>query len=101
MSSSAFSRRPSSQTGWRRGGGVVSAGRKETPNFRAQSPARGEVLMELKPDDIKDVKKNSKIKDCKYVASYNWLDGKDPKIAVPGKLILAPYHFACHPRSVS
>ncbi|KAG9788871.1 hypothetical protein KCU88_g1634, partial [Aureobasidium melanogenum] len=84
MSSSAFLRRPSSQTGRRRGGGVVPAGRKETPNFRAQSPARGEVLMELKPDDIKDVKNNSKIKDCKYVASYNWLDGEDPKIAVPG-----------------
>ncbi|KAI0265693.1 hypothetical protein BC834DRAFT_1033087 [Gloeopeniophorella convolvens] len=31
-----------------------------------------------------DVPKDIPIKDVKYVASYNWVDAKDPTIAVPG-----------------
>jgi hypothetical protein len=30
-------------------------------------------------------KVNPKITDCQYVASYNWLDEKDPVILVPGE----------------
>jgi hypothetical protein len=34
-----------------------------------------------------------KIKDVKYVASYNWVDGGDPVILVPGKIFIeASYH---------
>jgi hypothetical protein len=31
----------------------------------------------------------AEISDCQYVASYNWLNGKVPTIAIPGGLFLA------------
>lgn len=51
----------------------------------------GELLQTFYLSDIKPEPERfaatAQITDLKYVASYNWLDGKAPTIMVPGKLV--------------
>jgi hypothetical protein len=43
-------------------------------------------LSDIKPEPERFAAATTQITDLKYVASYNWLDGKSPTIMVPGKL---------------
>jgi hypothetical protein len=46
----------------------------------------GKLLLTMRLEFETTTSKGSKltIEECRYVASYNWLDGKDPNILVPG-----------------
>ena len=65
----------------------------QTP--RSPSPPLGSVVRCLKADEILNhkagngVDRDARITDCKYVASFNWLDGEKPTILVPGITISA------------
>ncbi|RMZ91686.1 hypothetical protein DV736_g1111, partial [Chaetothyriales sp. CBS 134916] len=81
-----------SGTGWgssfptSRGFPNQSAGRRtEEARASTPSPTRGDLLIELKREDVSQSKHNPKITDCSYVASYNWLDQKAPAVVIPGK----------------
>jgi hypothetical protein len=71
-----------SARGWH-GGARTNAGTAPTN----QEPV-GKLLLTIRPDLERTTSKESKltIEDCRYVASYNWLDRKDPTILVPGML---------------
>ena len=58
---------------------------------RAASPTRGELLREIGETDLRrsdemqsSFKGPAEITDCVNVASYNWRDGNDPTILIPG-----------------
>lgn len=40
---------------------------------------------------VKDLSRTATITDCRYLASYNWLNRSAPTIAVPGKSKLAQF----------
>lgn len=67
---------------------------------RLPSPPRGPVLTKLSEGDLNvasEVKsQDAKITDCEYVASYNWLNRKEPTILVPGEFRpVLPSEEAC------
>ncbi|KAK3706486.1 hypothetical protein LTR37_012696 [Vermiconidia calcicola] len=54
---------------------------------RSPAPPLGPVLQEFKVEDLLQddvVSGVAKITDCRYVASFNWVDSSEPKIIVPG-----------------
>jgi len=80
-------RRKGGSSPWRGGGGVSS---KVTCSGRAQAQTPPTPLGPLL-DSIISIKtllteeEAPTIEDVKYVASYNWLDGKSPIILIPGQ----------------
>lgn len=65
------------------GGAKANAG----TDLANQEPG-GKLLLTICPELERTTSKGSKltIEDCRYVASYNWLDGNHPTILVPGML---------------
>jgi hypothetical protein len=61
---------------------------------RPQSPPLGSVLTTLREDDLANSpdlhEYPARIIGCKDVASYNWLNKKEPTILVPGVHSLSP-----------
>lgn len=63
---------------------------------RPPSPPIGTLLETVRALDLLAVDKSSVsdkivgIVGCSYVASYNWLDRKDPTIVVPGNTFASP-----------
>lgn len=62
-------------------------------NWRAKAqetpePSLGSVLAKVHEDDLTEVshvdEKSAKISDCKEIASFNWLNTKEPVIVIPG-----------------
>jgi hypothetical protein len=50
----------------------------------------GDLIKEFRNSDLSlKPAALAEISDCQYVASYNWLNGKVPTIAIPGGLFLA------------
>lgn len=72
-------------------------GRKTYPNtedrpVKQDVETTGRILRTIRCDDL-DLESLAKIKDCEYVASYNWLDRETPTILVPGKLKYNLFHY--------
>ena len=72
------------------GGGFGTTRNSDTPQ-RPPSPPIGDLIDELRGFDVFTAAQAGNnndetvgITDCKYVASYNWLDREDPTILVPG-----------------
>lgn len=69
-----------------------------SPRFSNTSPKSStvDILEDLHPhpvdelsvpsDTVASVAEKVEIKDMKYVASYNWMEGNQPRILVPGKI---------------
>ena len=74
--------RPRGEGGWRKDDDVPS-----TP-----SPPLGSLISSLRKDDIDNaaegLAKSAEIRDCRTVASYNWLDkkGSEATVLVPGRV---------------
>ena len=49
----------------------------------------GKAVMSIRNSDLKseeiELSRKVTINDCRYVASYNWLDEPTPTIIIPGK----------------
>ncbi|KIX03283.1 uncharacterized protein Z518_06835 [Rhinocladiella mackenziei CBS 650.93] len=63
---------------------VTSWKQEEQPLLDPPAPF-GELLLEMLPEDISNSSYEPKITDCRYVASYTWLDGGPPSILIPGR----------------
>lgn len=73
-------------------GGFFTPGRtfsKKEEQPETPQPPYGELLLEIERSDISKATYDPKIKDCKYVASYSWLDRGTPTVMIPG--IVATY----------
>jgi hypothetical protein len=75
---------PHPRGGWRARNQPAASPLSLTP-----SPPLGALIQELHKSDlasgIEKFSSTSKIQDCKLVNSFNWLDGKDPTIMIPGE----------------
>lgn len=96
-----------SRGGWRgrgRGrGGIAATGslisgretwKAKSAFTKSPEPPLGPLLSSLSKSDFnqdaKDYESRSAISGCKVIASYNWLDKKDPTIVVPGMSMVLP-----------
>ncbi|KAJ5577628.1 uncharacterized protein N7459_006592 [Penicillium hispanicum] len=83
---------PSSRPPWRKGPPhrPYWKGRKiQDTAPPAPPPPLGEILAEIRPSDLKEGVDNAShvlgITNSQYLASYNWPNGKDRRIIVPGE----------------
>ena len=79
---------------WRgsRGGRGGFDPKKQAPSI--SNRPLGKLVATVNRHLLDEVNELAGIGGCEYVASYNWLDRKEPTILVPGKLCL------CRPRGV-
>ena len=80
------------------GGARVSAG----PSPTNQEPV-GKLLLTIHPEQESTTSKGiiPTIEECQYVASYNWLEGVNPSILVPGRPSLQRYAKTSHRLTIS
>lgn len=50
-----------------------------------QEQPTGDLVTSVKVSSLSRVETPPKIDDCEYLASYNWVEGKNPTILVPGQ----------------
>ena len=70
---------------WRgsRGGRGIFASKKQAPSI--SNRPLGNVVATVNYHLLDESIDSARISGCEYVASYNWLDRKEPIILVPGK----------------
>jgi hypothetical protein len=80
------------------GGAKASSG----PSPTNQEPV-GKLLLTIHPEQESTTSEGIKstIEGCQYVASYNWLDGGNPSILVPGRPSLQRYVKTSHRLTIS
>ena len=80
------------------GGARASAGSSPTN----QEPV-GKLLLTIHPEQESTTSKGiiPTIEECQYVASYNWLEGVNPSILVPGRPSLQRYANTSHRLTIS
>ncbi|KAL8947730.1 MAG: hypothetical protein Q9222_006026 [Ikaeria aurantiellina] len=77
--------------GWRGSSSFSHGGQQSNQALPPQppSPSIGPLLMTFNDSDLKDTltlnKEDLRITDCEDVASFNWINEKEPTIVVPGK----------------
>lgn len=66
----------------------ANKGWRKTQAQETPAPPLGSMLAEVHESDLADVsnvdEKSAKISDCKEIASFNWLNEKQPTILIPG-----------------
>ena len=75
-----------SQSNWR---GSARGGRTDPKGERQETRPIGPLIGTVRLSEVQSTAQSSEaaptIEDCEYVASYTWLNRKEPTILVPGK----------------
>jgi hypothetical protein len=70
---------------WRGSGRGYGESSWRQPAPTTQEQPLGNLITSIDISDLSRVETQLKIRDCEYVASYNWVDSKAATIIVPGQ----------------